>query len=45
VPGHDQFAKSAVIDLKYGSVADFIVESGFGPTYRLPYGPRSEGPL
>ena len=31
VPGHDKFAESAVINLKYGSVAEFIVENGYGP--------------
>ena len=34
-PGHDKFAESAVINLKYGStknaVAEFLVDSGFGP--------------
>ena len=31
VPGHDKRAEAAVINLKYGSVAEFLVEHGFGP--------------
>lgn len=31
VPGHDKFAEAAVIKLRYGSVAEFLVEHGFGP--------------
>ena len=31
VSGHDKFAESAVISMKYGSVAGFIVRNGFGP--------------
>ncbi len=32
VPGHDKFAEAAVINLRYGSVAEFLVEHGFGPS-------------
>ena len=31
VPGHDKFAEAAVINLKCDSVAEFLVEHGFGP--------------
>ena len=31
IPGHDRFAESAVIKLRYGSVAELLVEHGFGP--------------
>ena len=31
LPGHDKAAESAVINIKYGSVAEFLVEHGFGP--------------
>jgi len=30
-PGHDKYAESAVINLKFGSVAEFLVDHGFGP--------------
>ena len=39
VPGHDKVAESAVINLKYGSVAEFMVAHDFGPSGR---NPRSE---
>jgi len=35
-PGHDKVAESAVINLKYGSVAEFLVEHGFGPGGKTP---------
>lgn len=31
LPGHDKVAESAVINLEYGSVAEFMVKYGFGP--------------
>jgi hypothetical protein len=31
LPGHDRFAESAVIRLKHGDVAHFLVAEGFGP--------------
>ena len=31
LPGHDKVAESAVINIKYGGVAEFLVEHGFGP--------------
>ncbi len=33
-PGHDKRAESAVINIKYGSVAEFLIEHGFGPAGR-----------
>ena len=33
-PGHDKFAEAAVINLTYGSVAEFLVSEGFGPGQR-----------
>jgi hypothetical protein len=30
-PGHDKFAESAVIEIEYGTVVDFIDHHGFGP--------------
>lgn len=33
-PGHDKFAESAVINIKYGSVAEFLVDHGYGPLAR-----------
>jgi len=30
-PGHDKFAEAAVINLEYGSVAELLIEHGFGP--------------
>jgi hypothetical protein len=36
LPGHDKAAESAVIELLYGGVAEFIVEQGFGPGKRNP---------
>jgi hypothetical protein len=35
-PGHDKFAESAVILLKHGSVAEFLIAEGFGPEGRNP---------
>jgi hypothetical protein len=29
--GHDKFAEAAVINLKYNSVAEFLLDHGFGP--------------
>ena len=34
IPGHDKVAESALINLKYGSVAEFLVEHGYGPDGR-----------
>lgn len=31
LPGHDKVAESAVINTRYGGVAEFLVEYGFGP--------------
>lgn len=31
LPGHDRVAESAVINITYGSVADFLLKHGFGP--------------
>lgn len=31
LPGHDKLAESAVINVEYGSVAQFLVAHGFGP--------------
>jgi hypothetical protein len=33
-PGHDKFAEAAVITLKHGSVAEFLIAEGFGPDGR-----------
>lgn len=33
-PGHDRRAESAVIAIKYGSIARFLVDHGFGPDGR-----------
>lgn len=33
-PGHDKVAESAVINIKYGGVAEFLFENGFGPNAR-----------
>lgn len=35
-PGHDKRAEAAVIMLKHGSVAEFLVHEGFGPGRRNP---------
>jgi hypothetical protein len=32
--GHDKFAEAAVINLKYKSVAEFLLDHGFGPRGR-----------
>lgn len=37
-PGHDKRAESAVINIEYGSVAEFLVEHGFGPGGRNAHG-------
>lgn len=31
LPGHDKFAESAVISMKYGGVPEFLVAHGYGP--------------
>ncbi len=36
LPGHDKVAESAVINIEYGSVADFLVAHGFKPGGRNP---------
>lgn len=33
-PGHDKRAEAAVIKVKYGSIARFLDENGFGPDGR-----------
>jgi hypothetical protein len=35
-PGHDKIAESAVINTKYGGVAEFLAEHGFGPGGKNP---------
>lgn len=35
-PGHDKTAESAVIAVRYGSVAEFLVDHHFGPGGRNP---------
>ena len=31
LPGHDKYAESAVIKMKYGGIPNFLVAHGFGP--------------
>ena len=31
LPGHDKFAESAVINIVYGSIPEFLTAHGFGP--------------
>jgi hypothetical protein len=45
-PGHDKFAESAIIVIKYGSVMEFVLESGYGPggkNLRVELGKRKKG--
>ncbi len=35
-PGHDKVAESAVISVRYGGVAQFLKDHGFGPGERNP---------
>ncbi len=30
-PGHDKYAEAAVIIMQHGSVAEFLVQEGYGP--------------
>ena len=36
LPGHDRAAESFVIKVEYGSVADFLVQHGYGPDGKNP---------
>ena len=29
--GHDKLAESAIINIKFGSVAEFLIANGYGP--------------
>ncbi len=31
IPGHDTYAHSALIKMKYGDVAEFLVHNSYGP--------------
>jgi hypothetical protein len=36
LPGHDKVAESAVINIEYGGVAQFLVRHGYGPGEKNP---------
>jgi hypothetical protein len=40
--GHDKTAESAVIEIEYGSVAEFLDKHGYGPNAKNPLAERKK---
>ena len=38
--GHDKYAQSAVVKVEYGSIAELLVDHGYGPGGRNAQGER-----